>query len=93
MDFIENRTFDEIRVGDSASLVRTRTREGIRLFGAMSGAINPRTSMRIHANSIRTRGGRDAAWLGVTLDDEANRRNQGCISPPGRVSLDLGHRG
>ena len=39
--FIENRTFDEIKVGDSASLVRTLSKEDIELFAAMSGDINP----------------------------------------------------
>jgi phosphate acetyltransferase/phosphate butyryltransferase len=41
MDYIENRTFDEIQVGDSASLVRTLTEEDIRIFAAMSGDVNP----------------------------------------------------
>jgi len=41
MEFLENRTFDEIRIGDSASLVRTLRLEDIRLFAAMSGDINP----------------------------------------------------
>ncbi len=38
---IENRTFDEIKIGDSASLVRKLTREDINLFAVMSGDINP----------------------------------------------------
>ena len=37
MDLIENRTFDEIKVGDSASLSRTLTREDLPLFDAMWG--------------------------------------------------------
>jgi phosphate acetyltransferase/phosphate butyryltransferase len=41
MDYIENRTFDEIRVGDSASLTRCLTRQDISLFAAMSGDVNP----------------------------------------------------
>jgi len=41
MDMIENRTFDEIQIGESASLVRTLTREDIELFAVMSGDINP----------------------------------------------------
>ncbi|MGA8277389.1 MAG: bifunctional enoyl-CoA hydratase/phosphate acetyltransferase [Rhodanobacteraceae bacterium] len=40
-DFIENRTFDEIEVGDHASLVRTLTQRDIGLFAAMSGDVNP----------------------------------------------------
>jgi acyl dehydratase len=41
MDYIENRTFDEIQVGDSASLTRALTRQDISLFAAMSGDVNP----------------------------------------------------
>ncbi len=39
--FIENQTFDEIQIGESASLVRTLSKEDIELFAAMSGDINP----------------------------------------------------
>ncbi|HEX7646881.1 MAG TPA: bifunctional enoyl-CoA hydratase/phosphate acetyltransferase [Noviherbaspirillum sp.] len=38
---IENRTFDELRIGDSASLVRTLTLRDIELFAVMSGDVNP----------------------------------------------------
>ena len=38
---IENRTFDEIAVGDSASLVRTLTAEDVELFAIVSGDFNP----------------------------------------------------
>jgi phosphate acetyltransferase/phosphate butyryltransferase len=38
---IENRTFDEISVGDEASLVRTLAWLDIELFAAMSGDVNP----------------------------------------------------
>jgi phosphate acetyltransferase len=40
-DCIENRTFDEIQVGESAELTRRLTMEDIRLFAAMSGDLNP----------------------------------------------------
>ena len=40
-DFIQNRTFDEIAVGDSAQLVRTLLPEDIHLFAVMSGDVNP----------------------------------------------------
>ena len=39
--FIENRTYDEIKVGDSATLTRTLKPEDIQLFAIMSGDVNP----------------------------------------------------
>ncbi|MCD6044369.1 MAG: phosphotransacetylase, partial [Burkholderiales bacterium] len=39
--FIENRTYDEIKVGDTATLVRTLRPEDIQLFAVMSGDVNP----------------------------------------------------
>lgn len=41
MQFIENRTFDEIEIGDSAVLTRTLKPEDIELFAVMSGDVNP----------------------------------------------------
>lgn len=41
MDYLENVTFDEIKVGDSASLSRTLTEKDIQVFAIMSGDINP----------------------------------------------------
>jgi phosphotransacetylase/acyl dehydratase len=41
MPTIENRTFDEIKIGDSASLSRTLTKKDIELFAVMSGDVNP----------------------------------------------------
>ena len=41
MDLIENRTFDEIQLGETASLVRTLSMEDIELFAVMSGDVNP----------------------------------------------------
>lgn len=40
-DVIENRTFDEIAVGDCASLARQLTERDIQLFAVMSGDVNP----------------------------------------------------
>lgn len=40
-DYIENRTFDEIKIGDSASIKHTLQKEDIELFAAMSGDVNP----------------------------------------------------
>lgn len=41
MEQIQNRTFDEIEVGDTASLVRTLTYRDIEVFAVMSGDVNP----------------------------------------------------
>ncbi|MHC5653353.1 bifunctional enoyl-CoA hydratase/phosphate acetyltransferase [Stappia sp. ICDLI1TA098] len=41
MRYIENRTYDEISVGDSAELVRVLKQQDIELFAVMSGDVNP----------------------------------------------------
>lgn len=41
MDYLENRTFDEISLGDTASLTRILTEKDIQVFAIMSGDINP----------------------------------------------------
>jgi phosphotransacetylase/acyl dehydratase len=50
MPTIENRTFDEIKIGDSASLSRTLTKEDIELFAVMSGDVNP-----VHVDEVFAR--------------------------------------
>src|SRR5437660_11352103 len=39
--FIENRTYDEIKLGESAILTRTLKPQDIQLFAIMSGDVNP----------------------------------------------------
>jgi phosphate acetyltransferase len=39
--YIENRTYDEIQIGDVAVLTRTLRQEDIQLFAIMSGDVNP----------------------------------------------------
>ncbi len=41
LEYIENKTYDEIQVGDSASLTRTLQPKDIQLFAIMSGDVNP----------------------------------------------------
>lgn len=40
-DIIENRTFDEIEVGDTASITRVLSQRDIQLFALVSGDVNP----------------------------------------------------
>ncbi len=39
--YIENKTFNEIRVGDTAHITHTLTQRDIQLFAVMSGDVNP----------------------------------------------------
>lgn len=55
MEHIENRTFDEISVGDTATLDRTLTEQDITLFAVMSGDINPAHVDPEYAKSSRFR--------------------------------------
>lgn len=41
MPYIDNVTFDEMAIGQSASLQRKLTRQDIQLFAVMSGDVNP----------------------------------------------------
>lgn len=41
MQYIENRTYDELSVGETATLIRTLRPEDIELFAVMSGDVNP----------------------------------------------------
>ena len=56
LELLRNRTFDEIAVGDSASLERTLTGADIQLFAAMSGDINPQHIDAEFAASTRFHG-------------------------------------
>lgn len=53
---IRNRTFDEIAVGDSASIERTLSLEDIQLFALMSGDLNPQHLDAEFAASTRFHG-------------------------------------
>jgi phosphotransacetylase/acyl dehydratase len=41
LQYIENRTYDELAVGDRAELVRTLRKEDVDLFAVLSGDVNP----------------------------------------------------
>ena len=50
-EFLENHPFAEIRVGDSASLVRNVSNRDIQLFAAVSGDVNPAHVDALYAKS------------------------------------------
>lgn len=41
MQYIENKTFDELEIGDTAEITRTLGKQDIELFAVMSGDVNP----------------------------------------------------
>ena len=51
MDYLENRTFDEIALGDCATIERTLTHEDIELFAVMSCDVNPAHLDEEYANN------------------------------------------
>lgn len=55
-DYIENRTFDEIRIGQTAELQRTLTREDVDLFGKVSGDLGPTHMDDAYARGTGARG-------------------------------------
>jgi phosphate acetyltransferase/phosphate butyryltransferase len=56
LEVLRNRTFDEIAVGDRASIERTLTASDIQLFAAMSGNVNPQHLDAEFAASTRFQG-------------------------------------
>lgn len=56
LHILRNRTFDEIRVGDTASIERTLTAEDIQLFAVLSGDVNPQHLDPAFAASTRFHG-------------------------------------
>ena len=59
-EFIENHPYEEIRVGQSAELQRTLTRDDIALFGKVSGDLNPTHVDADYARGSASRGGHRA---------------------------------
>lgn len=41
MQILENRTFDELEIGDTTQLIRTVTEKDVLLFAYLSGDVNP----------------------------------------------------
>jgi len=50
-EYLENHTFDELKVGQQAGLSRTLSKEDIDLFAVMSGDVNPAHLDEVYANN------------------------------------------
>ena len=66
-DVIENRTFDELAIGDAAQLVRTVTQSDIELFANVSGDVNPTHLDRQYAEASMSHGLVAHSMLGGSL--------------------------
>jgi phosphate acetyltransferase/phosphate butyryltransferase len=66
-DFLENHPFAEIRVGDSASLVRSVSQRDIQLFAAVSGDVSPAHVDALYAKSSHFHGIIAHGMLGASL--------------------------
>ena len=95
---IQNRTFAELKVGDTASIARTLTYKDIELFAIMSGDINPTNVDQAFAKSDTFHkivghgmwgGALISAVLGTELPGRTRRSDtRGCPNGPTRsVSL------
>lgn len=84
-DFIENRTFDEIAVGESASLTRTLSKDDIALFAFISGDVNPtHLDERYAETSMFHRITAHGMWSGALVSAVLGTRLPG----PGTVYLE-----
>jgi phosphate acetyltransferase len=85
LEFIENRTFDEIAVGNSATLVRTLRPEDIQMFAIMSGDFNP---THVDPEYARSSGFREVVahgmWGGALISTVLGTQFPG----PGTVYID-----
>jgi hypothetical protein len=74
LEVLRNRTFDEIAVGDHATIEPTPTAADIQLFAAMSGDINPRSSPISRAAACsRSAGARVPIILANRCDSRESR--------------------
>ena len=64
---VRNRTFDEIALGDSATIERTLSTQDIELFAVLSGDVNPQHLDADFAASTRFQGGIAHGMLGGAL--------------------------
>src|SRR5258707_6472285 len=91
VSYIENRTYDEIQVGDVATLTRTLRQEDIQLFAIMSGDVNPAHVDPEYAHSsmfheVIAHGMWGAAVISTVLCTEIPRPGTGYFNPTARFS-------
>jgi len=85
LDYIENRTYNEIQVGDQATLVRTLRPEDIQMFAIMSGDLNPTHVDPEYANSSAFREVvAHGMWGGMLISNVLGTQFPG----PGTVYID-----
>jgi phosphate acetyltransferase len=83
--FVKNRSFDEIKVGDVASLTRLMSDKDIQLFAAMSGDVNPTSPDAKHASTDEFGDGVvHALWMGALISALLGTRLPG----PGTIYLE-----
>src|ERR1700733_7584616 len=66
-DLIENRTFDELVIGDTAQIVRRFTQDDIELFANVSGDVNPTHLDHGYADGTMVHGVTAHGMLGGSL--------------------------
>ncbi|MEN9849532.1 MAG: hypothetical protein RL368_2272 [Pseudomonadota bacterium] len=70
MELVENKTYDEINIGDSVSLNRTLTQKDINLFALVSGDTNPThidMEYASHTSSHKLSG--HSMWMGALISN------------------------
>jgi acyl dehydratase len=92
LEVLRNRTFDEIAIGDQASIERTLTAADIQLFAAMSGDTNPQhidaeiaASTRFHG--VIANGMWGAALISTVLGTRPEGRVAARRSPRSREAM------
>ncbi|MGB2682991.1 MAG: bifunctional enoyl-CoA hydratase/phosphate acetyltransferase [Candidatus Competibacter sp.] len=89
-DFIENKTFDEIEIGDQASLTRTLDHEGVAALASVTGNFNLVDLDPGPADtSMYGRGAGQASWSAMLFATLAGTRLPGLGSVAKRIEVRL----
>ncbi len=88
LDYIEKRTYDEINVGDSATLIRTLKPQDIQLFAIMSGDVNPHVDPEYAKSSMFREVIAHGMWGGALISTVLGTQFPG----PGTIYIDQTRR-